>query len=273
MFYCCGITEKGIKARNEDAILLNNTVLTEGRMDLKLNRPFIAAVCDGVSGENSGDIASRMVLGELAKQEFDSSFDFQRVIMRIHRQLKIYGRFHKNSANMQTTLCGLAVDENQQMYCINVGDSRLYRFRGSELKQLSKDQSLVQMLYEQGKITFEEKRNHVHRNIIMPVLGNTTAKPTIDISMINDKPEYGDVFLICSDGLSDYVIKSEIERILSMPMSISKRLTELVKKSLKKGCRDNVSIIAATYVPDTLNDEYDDDDEKEADNGEALATE
>ena len=83
----------------------------------------------------------------------------------------------------------------------------------------------------------------------MPVLGNNSAKPTIDVSMINDKAESGDVYLVCSDGLSDYVIKSEIEEILSMPMCMTKRLTELVKRSLKKGCRDNVSIIAATYMP------------------------
>ena len=249
MFYCCGITEKGIKARNEDAILLNNTVLTEGRMELKLDKPFIAAVCDGVSGENSGDIASKMCLAELAKQEFSSEFNFTQAITKIHKQLKHYGMFHKNSANMQTTLCALAVDENQQMYCVNVGDSRLYRFRGSQLKQLSKDQSLVQMLYEQGKITYEEKGKHIHRNIIMPVLGNNTAKPTIDIDIISDEPMYGDVYLICSDGLSDYVIKSEIEEILSMPMCMTKRLSELVKNSLKKGCPDNVSIIAVTYMP------------------------
>lgn len=250
MFYCCGITEQGIKERNEDAVLINNTVLTEGMMELKIDKPFIAAVCDGVSGEKSGDIASKMCLGELAKQEFSSQFNFTQALTKIHKQLKHYGLFHKNSSNMQTTLCGFAVDENKAMYCINVGDSRLYRFRESGLKQISKDQSLVQMLYEQGKITYEEKRKHVHRNIIMPVLGNTTARPTIDVSVIDEKAEYGDVYLICSDGLSDYIVKSEIEEILSMPMSMTKRLEELVRRSLDKGCRDNISIIAVTYMPD-----------------------
>ena len=147
------------------------------------------------------------------------------------------------------SLCGFAVDENQNMYCINVGDSRLYRFRSSGLEQLSRDQSLVQMLYDQGKITYEEKRKHVHRNIIMPVLGNMTAKPTIDVITLDEEIEYGDVYLICSDGLSDYIVKSEIEEILSMPMSMPRRLEELVKRSLSKGCRDNISIVAATYMP------------------------
>lgn len=249
MFYCCGITEQGVKERNEDAILINDTVLTEGMIEKEVRKPFIAAVCDGVSGEKSGDIASKMCLSELAKQEFSSKFNFTQALTRIHKQLKHYGLFHRNASNMQTTLCGFAVDENQNMYCINVGDSRLYRFRSSGLKQLSRDQSLVQMLYDQGKITYEEKRKHVHRNIIMPVLGNMSAKPTIDVITIDEELEYGDVYLICSDGLSDYIVKSEIEEILSMPMSMPRRLEELVKRSLDKGCRDNISIVSATYMP------------------------
>ncbi len=249
MFYCCGITEQGIKERNEDAVLIDDTVLTEGIMERELDKPFITAVCDGVSGEKSGDIASSMCLAELAKQEYSSQLNITSELSRIHRQLKHYGMFHKNSSNMQTTICGLAVDENQKMYCLNVGDSRLYRYRGGVLKQLSKDQSLVEMLYEQGKIGYEEKRNHVHRNIIMPVLGNTTAQPNIDVNIIREEPEYGDVFIICSDGLSDYIVKSEIEEILSLPMPMPRRLEEMVKRSLNKGCRDNISVVAATYMP------------------------
>ena len=103
--------------------------------------------------------------------------------------------------------------------------------------------------YEQGKIGYEEKRNHVHRNIIMPVLGNTTAQPNIDVNAIREPLEHGDVFLICSDGLSDYIVKSEIEEVLSMPMPMMKRLEEMVKRSLNKGCRDNISVVAVTYMP------------------------
>ena len=249
MFYCCAVTEQGVKERNEDAVLIDNIVLTEGTVETEISKPFIAAVCDGVSGEKSGDIASKMCLAELAKQEYSSQVNLTNEITRIHKQLQRYGTLHKNSSNMQTTICGIAVDEDQKMCCMNVGDSRLYRFRDSKLKQISKDQSLVEMLYEQGKIGYEEKRNHVHRNIIMPVLGNTTAQPNIDVNVIREPLEHGDVFLICSDGLSDYIVKSEIEEILSMPMPMMKRLEEMVKRSLNKGCRDNISVVAVTYMP------------------------
>ena len=83
----------------------------------------------------------------------------------------------------------------------------------------------------------------------MPVLGNTTAQPNIDVNVIREPLEHGDVFLICSDGLSDYIVKSEIEEILSMPMPMMKRLEEMVKRSLNKGCRDNISVVAVTYMP------------------------
>ena len=68
MFYCCAVTEQGVKERNEDAVLIDNIVLTEGTVETEITKPFIAAVCDGVSGEKSGDIASKMCLAELAKQ-------------------------------------------------------------------------------------------------------------------------------------------------------------------------------------------------------------
>ena len=73
---------------------------------------------------------------------------------------------------MQATLCGIAIDENNNITTFNVGDSRLYRFRQGKLRQISKDQSLVQLLYEEGTITMEERKTHVHRNIIFPVFGN-----------------------------------------------------------------------------------------------------
>ena len=115
MFYCCAVTEQGVKERNEDAVLIDNIVLTEGTVETEVNKPFIAAVCDGVSGEKSGDIASKMCLAELAKQAYSSQVNLTNEISRIHKQLQRYGTLHKNSSNMQTTICGIAVDEEQKL--------------------------------------------------------------------------------------------------------------------------------------------------------------
>ena len=151
---------------------------------------------------------------------------------------------------MQATLCGIAVDESNGINIINVGDSRLYRFRGGRLRQISRDHSLVQLLYEEGTITREERRTHIHRNVIFPVLGNIKSEPRIDIVPIEGGMEYGDILLLCTDGLSDYLSQIGIEEILELPKSLPVRLRMLVDKALEKGCDDNITVIAVVYCED-----------------------
>ena len=95
----------------------------------------------------------------------------------------------------------------------------------------------------------EEKKNHVHRNIIFPVLGNLSATPKPDIIEL-DSMEYGDVFLLCTDGLSDYVSPLDIEEILEYAEPLQSRIGRLVTKSLEKGCKDNITIVAMVYYED-----------------------
>lgn len=244
MYYCCGITEKGIMPHNEDALLIGRHVMTAGMVEQRMNSPFIMAVSDGVSGENAGELASVMCLegvrdiADFRKSQLHGS------IMAIHEKLAEYSRNDENSRNMQTTLCGIAVDENQRISAFNVGDSRLYRYRGGILQQLSRDQSLVQLLYEEGTITQEELKTHVHRNIIFPALGNIKDTPRIDVEEIEGGLEYGDVLLICSDGLSDTLSTIDIQEVMDYPKSLLRRLEILVEMALEKGCSDNISAAA-----------------------------
>ncbi len=244
MYYCCGITEKGIMPHNEDALLIGRHVMTAGMVEQRMNSPFIMAVSDGVSGENAGELASVMCLegvrdiADFRKSQLHGS------IMAIHEKLAEYSRNDENSRNMQTTLCGIAVDENQRISAFNVGDSRLYRYRGGVLQQLSRDQSLVQLLYEEGTITQEELKTHVHRNIIFPALGNIKDTPRIDVEEIEGGLEYGDVLLICSDGLSDTLSTIDIQEVMDYPKSLLRRLEILVNMALEKGCSDNISAAA-----------------------------
>ena len=124
----------------------------------------------------------------------------------------------------------------------------MYRFREGELKQLSRDQSLVQLLYEEGTITREERKTHVHRNIIFPAFGNIRDTPKIDTEEIEGGFEYGDVLLICSDGLSDYLSTLDIQEVMELPKSLITRLELLVKTALEHGCGDNISVAAALYI-------------------------
>lgn len=248
MYYCCGITDTGcVREHNEDAFMINRTVMSDNNLESSLKGPFIVAVADGVAGEADGDVASKMALKMLSDIRPTKRTDFKKKIMDIHRKLRKYGEKHRRSSNMQTTLCALAVDEKGSHSVINVGDSRLYRMRNGCLKQLSTDQSLVQMLYANGRISYEERLYHKNRNIIFPVLGNNSSDPEPQVIPI-EPMEYGDLILICSDGLSDYITKGEFEEILSLPLKLPKRLAKLTETAMKNGSPDNITVLAVSQL-------------------------
>lgn len=247
MYYCCGITEKGVMPHNEDAMLIGKSVVDSGASEQELQAPFIAAVSDGVSGELSGELASKMCLELIRDIKYTKKTKLKQRLMEVHKQLVKFGSENRETYNMQATLCGIAVDEDENVSFINAGDSRLYRFRGGHLRQISRDQSLVQLLYEEGTITQEERRTHVHRNIIFPVLGNMNSEPKLEIVSLEGCMEYGDVLLLCTDGLSDYLSQIDIQEVLELPKSLPARLELLVKKALEKGSSDNITVIAVVY--------------------------
>ena len=244
MYYCCGVTDKGVMPHNEDALLINGSVIDSGSSEQTLKEPFLAAVSDGVSGERSGELASKMCLELLRDKGFSDGDDLEEKLLSVHHGLAEYSESDPETHNMQATVCGIAVDGKNSIYTFNVGDSRLYRYRGGRIKQISRDQSLVQLLIDEGAITTEERKTHVHRNIIFPVLGNVKSEPKIDIAELPAGMEYGDLLLLCTDGLSDYVSVLDIEEILEMPKSLKTRLHLLVDKALANGSKDNITVIA-----------------------------
>ncbi|HRU96221.1 MAG TPA: serine/threonine-protein phosphatase [Ruminococcus sp.] len=254
MYYCCGITEKGVMPHNEDAIIIGERVMNSGVAEMHLDVPFIAAVSDGVSGELSGELASMLCLNSLRSLGKYDTEGLKEGIMNIHHDLAEYSRSHADARNMQATLCGIAVDSSHNIVTYNVGDSRLYRFRDGQVRQLSRDQSLVQLLYEEGSITREEKKTHSRRNIIFPVLGNAGSDPTVDAAPLEGGMEYGDVLIMCTDGLSDYVSSMDMQEILELPKSLFSRLEMMVDLALERKCNDNISVIALIYTDPGIRD-------------------
>ena len=252
MYYCCGITEKGLPPHNEDAMLLHHTVMTEGALQIGVEEPFIAAVCDGVSGEQAGELASRSCLTFLSEIHYEKRLNLKRTILDIHAKITAQSKRLESTVGMQTTLCGIAIDEEHALHCFNVGDSRLYRCRNGSLEQISRDQTLVQMLYDEGTITSEQKMVHTHRHIVLPVVGNLDAEPKPEVVIYPDGLRFGDVMLICTDGLTDYVSIYEIEEILAAPRSLHQRLHELAELALQNGGRDNITMAAVQRYPDEV---------------------
>ncbi|MCR5306093.1 MAG: protein phosphatase 2C domain-containing protein [Oscillospiraceae bacterium] len=252
MYYCCGITEKGLPDHNEDAMLLHRAVRTHGALQIAAEAPFLAAVSDGVSGAAAGEIASETCLKLLSAVKFSKKVNLKRRILDIHTEITEMSRKQEELTNMQATLCGFGIDEAHALHLFNVGDSRLYRLRGGVLEQLSRDQTLVQMLYEEGTLTEDEKKSHTHRHIVLSVMGNPDSAPKPDISVLPQGLQPGELLLACTDGLTEYAADREIASVLAEPMPLPERLEELVRLALRKGARDNITIIAAVRYPDGI---------------------
>ena len=245
MYYCCAVTNAGKRSHNEDAFLAGKIVLSQASIETKENAPFIVGVADGVAGENTGEIASKMALSQLKSAVFSDENDLKNIVLAIHDNLRIYGLSHDSCANMQTTVCALAVAEDGCAYSVNVGDSRMYHFYKGEVRQVTKDQSLVQLLYDAGEIIGDEIKNHAKKHMIFPVLGNLTAPPCPDIDKIG-RLSPGEIIIVCTDGVSDYLSKQDFEDILSLKKPLIYRLETLIKHALNSGGSDNLTVAAVT---------------------------
>ena len=148
----------------------------------------------------------------------------------------------KSGKRMGSTLAALYMDEGMAVGC-NVGDSRIYFIRGGKLAQLSVDHTIVQQMVDMGVLTREEARVHKKKNIITKNIGIFPEEMLIEPHFTEPVSlQEGDMFLLCSDGLTDMVRDEEIEEILSKK-EITVQADALVKAALKNGGRDNVTVL------------------------------
>ncbi|MBR1563231.1 MAG: serine/threonine-protein phosphatase [Ruminococcus sp.] len=245
-YYIYAMTDKGnYREINEDCVLVDHEVKSSGSRDACVSAPFITAVCDGVGGENAGELASKLCLAHLAALDYSSSVDLKKTVTNIHNKIKRQGVRTEGSANMQTTLCALAVDEQGRALCVNVGDSRMYRYVNGTVRQISTDQSYGRYLYDHGKIEKMSDLDPQQANAIISSVGSTVNEPSIDITPIMSGfgKEPDDMILITSDGFSDCVSPEEIEIGMELDIPIAKKLSALFHLALKNGSTDNLSVI------------------------------
>ncbi|MBN2297319.1 MAG: serine/threonine-protein phosphatase, partial [Deltaproteobacteria bacterium] len=124
----------------------------------------------------------------------------------------------------------------------HMGDSRTYRMRNSELKQLSKDHSLVQDQLDQGLITSEQAYKHPHRNVILRAVG---ISESVSLDVIRGKTYPGDLFLLCSDGLTDMVSDESILEELKAHQDLPECVDVLIDLAKQAGGKDNITVVMA----------------------------
>jgi protein phosphatase len=209
--------------------------------DLVVAPPFFA-VADGMGGAKAGEVASAMAT-EGFEGERDSGEPAEAQLARILREAN--RRIHDRAASdeshrgMGTTLTAAKVT-GDEISLAHVGDSRAYRMRDGELEQLTKDHSLVAELERSGQITAEAAEHHPQRSIITRALG---PEPDVEVDTYTLTGHEGDVFLLCSDGLTSMISDEEIGSILRSADSLDAAADALVRAANQSGGKDNITVV------------------------------
>jgi protein phosphatase len=219
-----GASDPGRKRRrNEDAYVIE---------------PPLFAVADGMGGAQAGEIASRLAASALRGSDPGR---LEELIQEANRRVHQRSVQDATASGMGTTLT-VAEIVGESVSIGHVGDSRAYLVRGGRLEQLTQDHSLVAELVRSGKLTPEEAESHPQRSVITRALG---TDPDVDVDTFAVEPKPGDVFLLCSDGLTSMVDDQVIEQLVEEQRGDLEALVKsLIRAANKGGGEDNITVVA-----------------------------
>jgi len=227
-----GITDVG-KARkhNEDSMLDRSEI-------------GLWVVADGMGGHDAGDVASQLIVSSLKKVHEGVTLnryidDIEDRLLKVNQQLIDKANESEKKATIGSTVVAmLAYDK----YCVYLwaGDSRLYRLRDTEIRQITTDHSQVEQYVERGLISREEAAVHPHANMITRAVGATNDL-FLDIDI--QEMELNDRYLLCSDGLTKHIMDLELEEILHEEGDPEETCKILIDLTLERGAGDNVTAI------------------------------
>lgn len=244
--YMAGQTDTGrAREHNEDAI----------SWDLERG---LALLADGMGGHNAGDVASRMTLESLNatllpaldkplrlrpnKGVSKHATLLRRAVNRANTAVFDYASANPECKGMGTTVVA-ALFYADKVVVAHVGDSRLYRLRGNELSQITQDHSLVQELLAKGAISEEEAEDNPYSHVITRAVG-IRGRLTAEVQELDAAP--GDVYLLCSDGLTDLVADAQIgETLLAAGGNWQRAAQHLIDLANQLGGHDNISVVVA----------------------------
>jgi protein phosphatase len=223
------ITDTGRKRRrNEDAYVCE---------------PPLFAIADGMGGAQAGEVASRLAAAALKESGVETGGE-QRIfdlIQEANRRVYARSSTDPKTSGMGTTIT-VALVENGNVAFGHVGDSRAYLIRDGRMEQVTEDHSLVNELMKSGKLSPEEAEAHPQRSVITRALG---TDPDVDADTFTIEARVGDVFLLCSDGLTDMVGEREIQELVERNREdINAALKSLVKAANRSGGEDNITVVA-----------------------------
>ena len=211
-------------------------------------RAPLFVIADGMGGAQAGEVASKTSV-----ESFDHELPegpperiLKQTIEGANRTIHKLAREDPNLAGMGTTTTAAILDEKAEEVAIgHVGDSRAYRLRRGKLERLTRDHSLVEEMRRKGQLTEAQAEDHPQRSIITRALG---PEPEVEVDVQTVPAQAGDVFLICSDGLTTMLDDEHIGRLLARATSMPNAVRALVDEANRAGGRDNISVIAFKVV-------------------------
>jgi PPM family protein phosphatase len=205
--------------------------------------PPLFAIADGMGGAQAGEVASRLATAALKEGQVDAGGE-QRIsdlIQAANRRVYDRSSSDPNTSGMGTTIT-VALVEDDHVAFGHVGDSRAYLIRDASMEQLTEDHSLVNELLKTGRLSREEAETHPQRSVITRALG---TDPDVDVDTFSVRAENGDLFLLCSDGLTDMVSEESILDVVERHRDdIDGALRALVKEANRGGGQDNITVVA-----------------------------
>jgi len=247
------VCRKGpVRNNNEDNFFLDGSWMqpedAEQGMDLTKTGTQacqIYAVCDGMGGTDSGEAASLCAVRALAgHQTLRSGCVGEEDLVRALRGIsgEVLGEARRSGKSAGTTIALVLVQRNR-ILAANVGDSRIYRYRKGQLRQVSEDHSRVAHMVRMGLISPQQARKDPGRHIISQYLGMPEQVQVCPCIKAAEKMKRHDMYLLCSDGLTDLVPDDEIKMILEKGGNPEEIAGVLSEAALQKGGRDNVTVM------------------------------
>jgi protein phosphatase len=216
-------------------------------------------VADGMGGEKGGEVASRLAIKTLLELVIQTPDWLMRIDDELAEELirRTKDRYHQVDeairdeaesnpalARMGTTLT-VTVSLAADLFVIHVGDSRAYLLRNGQLRQLTRDQTVVQSLVDAGALSRQEAATHKMRHVLTQALGGHAGNLKIEVQRLKLKD--GDCLFLCTDGLTEMVPDNEISAVLASSGKAEQHCQALLDKALDAGGKDNITVVVAHY--------------------------
>jgi serine/threonine protein phosphatase PrpC len=251
--YAVGVTDIGrVRPANEDAFVIADlsadtaSATSRGPRFNVGSRGILLAVSDGMGGAEAGEVASALTLESLREhldetcRASDMMQSVRCAVEAANRDVAVAAR-EPGQAGMGATLVAVVV-HRALAHIASVGDSRVYLIRDGEIRQLTKDQSYVEVLIGAGVITREQAQASPYRNVILQAMGQ---RDTVMVALLRLTLRLGDVLLLCSDGLSNKVADDEMRRVVGESASHEQACVRLVELANARGGEDNITLVIA----------------------------